>query len=142
MRGRERELLQRGEAVVERTGDAWAMAVKLDGGVVVEYESWEYEGRRRKIQRRRALDGVTIGFAGGEIVGIEGGPNGSGKSTLLRTMCGIHVPISGEVLVYGKGLTSLTQTSRGAWAMSVPVGHLRLPSIASSTVWTSTSDNG
>ncbi|HPQ01894.1 MAG TPA: ABC transporter ATP-binding protein [Bacillota bacterium] len=85
---------------MERTGDAWAMAVKLDG-VVVEYESWEYEGRRRKIQRRRALDGVTIGFAGGEIVGIEG-PNASEKSTLLRTMCGIHVPISGEVLVYGK----------------------------------------
>ncbi len=62
--------------MVERTGDAWAMAVKLDGGVVVEYESWEYEGRRRKIQRRRALDGVTIGFAGGEIVGIEGGLTG------------------------------------------------------------------
>ena len=40
-----------GEAMVERTGDAWAMAVKLDG-VVVEYESWEYEGRRRNEDAR------------------------------------------------------------------------------------------
>lgn len=79
---------------------AETLAVKLDQ-VVVEYESWTYEGRRRKVERRRALDGVSIGFACGEIVGIEG-PNGSGKSTLLRTMCGIHVPVCGDVMVYGK----------------------------------------
>lgn len=80
-------------------GAAETLAIELDK-VVVEYESWTYEARRRKVERRRALDGVSIGFACGEIVGIEG-PNGSGKSTLLRTICGIHVPVCGEVLVYG-----------------------------------------
>lgn len=87
-------------ATVRGRDAAETLAVKLDQ-VVVEYESWTYEGRRRKVERRRALDGVSIGFACGEIVGIEG-PNGSGKSTLLRTMCGIHVPVCGNVLVYGK----------------------------------------
>ena len=77
-----------------------SLAVKMNQ-VVVEYESWTYGGRRRKVERRRALDGVTIDFACGEIVGIQG-PNGSGKSTLLRTICGIHVPVCGDVMVYGK----------------------------------------
>ncbi|HAI86652.1 MAG TPA: ABC transporter [Firmicutes bacterium] len=69
--------------------------------VCIEYESWRYERMRRVTQRIRALDNVALSFSPGEIVGVKG-PNGSGKSSLLRAMCGMHAPVSGRVLVFGK----------------------------------------
>ncbi|NLG79483.1 MAG: ATP-binding cassette domain-containing protein [Firmicutes bacterium] len=76
-----------------------AHVVELDG-VSIEYESWHYRGLRRIVERRLALQDITLEFWPGEIVGVVG-PNGSGKSTLLRTMCGIHIPVQGEVKVFG-----------------------------------------
>ncbi|MDK2930853.1 MAG: viologen exporter family transport system ATP-binding protein [Bacillota bacterium] len=73
--------------------------VELDG-VSVEYESWHYRGLRRIVERHLAFQDVSLEFWPGEIVGVVG-PNGSGKSTLLRTMCGIHIPVRGEVRVFG-----------------------------------------
>ena len=35
------------------------------------------------------------------------GPNGSGKSTLMHTMAGLLSPLSGEVLISGKSLSTL-----------------------------------
>ena len=76
-----------------------AHVVELDG-VSIEYESWHYRGLRRIVERRLALQDITLEFWPGEIVGVVG-PNGSGKSTLLRTVCGIHIPVQGEVKVFG-----------------------------------------
>jgi len=50
----------------------------------------------------RALDGVSFGVAGGEIIGIIG-PNGAGKSTLLGIIAG-RAPTSGEVWLSGHRL--------------------------------------
>ncbi|MBR5972944.1 MAG: ABC transporter ATP-binding protein [Paludibacteraceae bacterium] len=36
------------------------------------------------------------------------GPNGTGKSTLLRTLSGLHAPISGEIELCGKSLSTLS----------------------------------
>ena len=48
----------------------------------------------------RALDGVSIGFGGGEIHGVVG-ENGAGKSTLMKIIGGMERPTSGRVIVRG-----------------------------------------
>lgn len=59
-----------------------------------------YEHGRRPRGGPRVIDGVSIGLAAGELVGILG-PNGSGKTTLLRLLSGSLHPDSGAVLLHG-----------------------------------------
>jgi len=49
---------------------------------------------------RRALDGVTLMVAAGEILGLLG-PNGAGKTTLVRSVMGRVEPDSGSVRIFG-----------------------------------------
>lgn len=49
---------------------------------------------------RRAVDGVSLAVATGEIAGFLG-PNGSGKTTTIRMMCGLLTPDAGEGRVLG-----------------------------------------
>ena len=49
---------------------------------------------------RRALDGVSLELAAGEILGLLG-PNGAGKTTLVRSVASRVVPDSGTVWVLG-----------------------------------------
>src|SRR5688500_15992636 len=51
----------------------------------------------------RALDGVTLSVAPGEVLGLLG-RNGAGKSTLLRLLTGRARPTSGVVRVLGHEL--------------------------------------
>src|SRR5207249_1438913 len=54
----------------------------------------------------RAVDGVTLGLARGELLTILG-PSGSGKTTTLRMIAGFTQPSSGAVLLDGKDITGL-----------------------------------
>ncbi|HEY7113089.1 MAG TPA: ABC transporter ATP-binding protein [Thermoanaerobaculia bacterium] len=50
---------------------------------------------------RRALDGVTLDIAPGEIFGLLG-PNGAGKTTFVRCVVGRVRPDAGSLSVFGK----------------------------------------
>ena len=60
-----------------------------------------------------ALRDASVGAAAGEIVAIMG-PSGSGKSTLLHCLAGILVPDSGEILVDGERLDTMSEKQRSA----------------------------
>jgi sulfonate transport system ATP-binding protein len=51
----------------------------------------------------RALDGVTLNVASGQIVAVVGG-SGCGKSTLLRIICGLDRPTQNRVALNGTGV--------------------------------------
>jgi putative ABC transport system ATP-binding protein len=56
----------------------------------------------------RALDGVSLTVAAGELVAVMG-PSGSGKSTLLNLAGGLDAPRSGDILVEGQRLGGLSR---------------------------------
>jgi len=72
-------------------------------GVAVEY------GRRG--QRVRAVDGVDLTVARGEIVGLVG-ESGCGKSSLARAGVGLEPLAAGTVLFEGKPVTALGRRRR------------------------------
>jgi ABC-2 type transport system ATP-binding protein len=53
----------------------------------------------------RALDGIDLEVAGGEIVALLG-PNGAGKTTLVSIVAGLRKPDSGSVYVNGVSVTA------------------------------------
>jgi putative ABC transport system ATP-binding protein len=68
--------------------------------LVLEAVTKEYPGGVR------ALDGVDLTIADGELVGIVG-PSGSGKSTLLHVMGTLDRPSSGRVAIAGADVDGL-----------------------------------
>ena len=70
--------------------------------------------RRTRAARHRdfwAVDDVSITIPRGSTYGLIG-HNGSGKSTLLKTIAGIHLPTSGEVVAHGR-VTALLEVGAG-----------------------------
>ena len=59
----------------------------------------------------QALKGVSLQIASGQYVAIVG-PSGSGKSTLLTILGGIETPTSGQVLLEGTDLATLSDDDR------------------------------
>jgi putative ABC transport system ATP-binding protein len=56
----------------------------------------------------RAVDGVSLSVAAGELVALYG-PSGSGKTTLLRLIDGTLRPDEGAVLVDGRDVLAMSQ---------------------------------
>jgi putative ABC transport system ATP-binding protein len=57
-----------------------------------------------------ALDGVDLTIAAGRFTAIMG-PSGSGKSTLMHCLAGLDSPTSGSVVVAGRELAELDDTT-------------------------------
>jgi len=55
---------------------------------------------------RKALDGVTVSFAQGEVTALVG-PAGAGKTTLLEIAAGVTVPTAGTVTVAGGAVRAM-----------------------------------
>ncbi|MGH3129463.1 MAG: ATP-binding cassette domain-containing protein, partial [Gaiellaceae bacterium] len=58
------------------------------------------QGLEKRYGRIRALDGVDLEVADGELVGLLG-PNGAGKSTLVKIACGLIRPSAGRATICG-----------------------------------------
>jgi heme exporter protein A len=54
----------------------------------------------------RLFSGLSFKVNPGELMHVKG-PNGSGKTTLLRTICGLAMPVNGELRWKGETIRSL-----------------------------------
>ena len=66
----------------------------------------ELEGVERRFGGLKAVDGVTVSIARGEIIGLIG-PNGAGKTTLINTITGVHPATAGRIVFEGRDITRL-----------------------------------
>ena len=64
------------------------------------------KGGKRKVIH----DDLNLRLRPGEVTCLLG-LNGAGKSTLLRTLCGFQPPLSGEIRLMGKPLSSYSQSN-------------------------------
>jgi putative ABC transport system ATP-binding protein len=64
-------------------------------------------------QAVHALRGIDLAVAAGELVAVMG-PSGSGKSTLLTCAGGLDQPTSGEILIDGNDITTLSRNAVAA----------------------------
>jgi putative ABC transport system ATP-binding protein len=71
----------------------------------------------------RAVDGVSLLVAAGELVALYG-PSGSGKTTLLMLIAGLLAPDSGSVKVNGRDVSRLSARERARYRRS-ELGFIR-----------------
>jgi putative ABC transport system ATP-binding protein len=69
---------------------------------------------QRDEQRIVVLDGLSLTVPQGEFAALMG-PSGSGKTTLLNLIAGIDKPTSGDVVVAGTNVSSLSEGQLAAW---------------------------
>ncbi len=83
----------------------------------------EVEGLEAHYGRIRALAGVDLHVAEGELVAIVGA-NGAGKTTLLRTLSGVHPASAGTIRLDGRDITRVAGPRRVALGIAqVPEGR-------------------
>ena len=89
-----------------------------------------YVGYRKGRTDFSLLEGISLNIHKGQLVAILG-RNGTGKSTLLRTMCGLQRPLSGNIIIQGTPINSLSiavKANKVSFVSTEPVhvGHMRI----------------
>lgn len=74
--------------------------------------------------KSEVLHRISCEFHTGEITGIMG-RNGSGKTVLLKSLCGLVVPQSGQIMIDGKSLTPKNAHTFSIGALIETPGFLR-----------------
>jgi ABC-type Fe3+/spermidine/putrescine transport system ATPase subunit len=69
------------------------------------------ENLTKEFPGRRAVDGLSLDVARGEILALLG-PSGCGKTTTLRLLAGFETPDAGRVVVEGEDVTALPPARR------------------------------
>lgn len=72
--------------------------------------------------RKEIVHGVSFGISRGDFVCIIGA-NGCGKTTLLKNILGLMRPSSGEVVMEGRDVLSLTDRERARMFAYIPQAH-------------------
>jgi len=80
----------------------------------------------------RAVDGIDLAVARGEIVGLIG-PNGSGKSTIVNLICGLLPPTAGRIIFNGADISRLPPHARVTLGIARTFQNIRL--FGQLTVW-------
>jgi putative ABC transport system ATP-binding protein len=72
--------------------------------------------RAGEVEPVRAVDGVTLQIAAGELVVLYG-PSGSGKTTLVKMIAALLAPDSGSVIVDGREISSLSEHDAASYRL-------------------------
>jgi ABC-type branched-subunit amino acid transport system ATPase component len=80
----------------------------------------------------RAVDGVDLSVARGEILGLIG-PNGAGKSTIVNLICGLFPLTAGRVIFDGADISDLPPHTRVTIGIARTFQNIRL--FGQLTVW-------
>jgi ABC-2 type transport system ATP-binding protein len=95
----------------QRDGEAFARATRPTGEISSGQIAVRAEGLVRDFGGKRAVDGVDLEIARGEIYGFLG-PNGAGKSTTVRVLCTLLTPSAGRAVVAGYDVASRPEQVR------------------------------
>jgi branched-chain amino acid transport system ATP-binding protein len=80
----------------------------------------------------RAVDGIDLTLARGEILGLIG-PNGSGKSTIVNLICGLYPLTAGRVVFDGADISERPPHARVTLGIARTFQNIRL--FGQLTVW-------
>ncbi len=92
----------------------------------------ELKGLAKHFGGVRAVDGVDLSVAAGEIIGLIG-PNGSGKSTIVNLICGLFPLTAGRVLFRAADISDMSPHARVAQGIARTFQNIRL--FGQLTVW-------
>jgi simple sugar transport system ATP-binding protein len=118
------------EAMVGRSVRAPVPREHRRGDVVCAVANLRVAG----IERRAALDGVSLTLRSGEIVGIAG-VSGNGQDALADVLCGVHAPSSGSVQLAGRVMPADPRAWIDATVARIPADRHAVGVVADFAVW-------